>query len=60
MALARQIGYGRVIAGVHYPEDIVTGFELGNAYADVIIEQPAYKDALTHLRKAEPLMDAAQ
>ncbi|MEM7023633.1 MAG: phosphatase PAP2 family protein [Pseudomonadota bacterium] len=48
--LAQQIGYGRVIAGVHYPVDVVEGQRLGNAYADVILEQPAFKEALARIR----------
>lgn len=46
LELAHQIGYGRVIAGVHYPIDIVAGQTLGHAYADVIAEQPAFKAAV--------------
>ena len=49
MDLALQIGYGRVIAGVHYPMDVVSGQKLGNAYADVIISQPAFKEAVSKI-----------
>lgn len=52
MALALQIGYGRVIAGVHYPFDVVAGQALGNAYADAIVAQPAFEDALAQIRRA--------
>jgi len=51
MDLAIRIGYGRVIAGVHYPDDIVSGQKLGHAYADVIVEQPAFKDAVKRIRQ---------
>jgi acid phosphatase (class A) len=51
MDLAIRIGYGRVIAGVHYPDDIVSGQKLGQAYADVIVEQPAFKDAVKRIGK---------
>nr|WP_258571326.1 phosphatase PAP2 family protein [Flavimaribacter sediminis] len=45
MALAVDIGYGRVIAGVHYPDDVVAGQKLGAAYADAILAQPTYAEA---------------
>lgn len=51
MELARQIGYGRVIGGVHFPMDVVAGQKLGNAYVDVIIRQPAFKEAMSSIRK---------
>lgn len=54
MELARQVGYGRVIAGVHYPMDIVTGQRLGNAFADVIVKQRAFADAVESIRTARP------
>jgi len=50
MKLGRQVGYGRVIAGVHYPIDVTAGQKLGNAYADVIIAQPVFKEAVTKIR----------
>ena len=48
--LGLEIGYGRVIAGVHYPMDVLAGQKLGNAYADVIIKQDSFKEALTRIR----------
>jgi len=50
MALALQVGYGRVIAGVHYPLDVLAGQKLGNAYADVIVTQPAFREAIERTR----------
>lgn len=50
MDLALQIGYGRAIAGVHYPVDIVAGQVLGKAYADAIIESPSFKEALNKIK----------
>ena len=50
MELAMQVGYGRVIAGVHYPMDVLAGQKLGNAYADVIVKQPAFKQAVQRIR----------
>ncbi|WP_421724250.1 phosphatase PAP2 family protein [Bauldia sp.] len=46
MDLAERVGYGRVVAGVHYPIDITAGQTLGHAYADVIVAQPAFRDAV--------------
>ncbi|WP_419906435.1 phosphatase PAP2 family protein [Hoeflea sp.] len=46
MDLAKQIGFGRVIAGVHYPVDVIAGQKLGAAYAEVVAEQPAYMEAV--------------
>lgn len=60
IALAEQVGYGRVIAGVHYPEDIVSGQKLGNAYADVIVQQAAFKKAVERIREQDGRMEAAQ
>ena len=47
--LADQVGYGRVIAGVHYPVDVTAGQKLGNAYADVIVDQPAFNQAVARI-----------
>ncbi|MEZ5787308.1 MAG: phosphatase PAP2 family protein [Xanthobacteraceae bacterium] len=55
MDLARRVGYGRVIAGVHYPMDVLTGQTLGNAFADVIIKQPAFAEAVKRIRGAGSL-----
>jgi acid phosphatase (class A) len=54
LELARQIGYGRVIGGVHYPMDVLAGQKLGEAYADVIVEQPAFKAAVERIRGKQP------
>lgn len=48
--LGLQIGYGRVIAGVHYPMDVLAGQKLGNAYADVIVKQEAFKQAKARIQ----------
>lgn len=54
MDFARQIGYGRVTAGVHYPIDVIFGQKLGEAFADVVVQQPAFKDALKRIRGDQP------
>lgn len=48
--LARQVGYGRVTAGVHYPMDVLAGQRLGEAFADVIVKQPAFREAVQRIR----------
>jgi acid phosphatase (class A) len=50
MYLATRIAHGRVIAGDHYPIDVVAGKKLGNAYADIIVEQPAFINAINRVR----------
>ncbi|MTI00150.1 phosphatase PAP2 family protein [Roseibium sp. RKSG952] len=52
-ALASQIGYGRVIAGVHYPADVVAGQKLGAAYAEAIQGQQSYQDAIAEIRASQ-------
>ncbi|MEM6582575.1 MAG: phosphatase PAP2 family protein [Pseudomonadota bacterium] len=47
VAHAMQIGYGRVLAGVHFPGDVLAGQQLGHAFADVILRQDAFRSALT-------------
>jgi acid phosphatase (class A) len=54
MDLARQIGYGRVTAGVHYPMDVLAGQKLGNAYADEIVSQSAFEEAVERIRGHRP------
>lgn len=54
MELARQIGYGRVIGGVHYPSDVLAGEKLGTAYAAVIAGRPAFKAAVGALGGGGP------
>ncbi len=50
MELARQIGYGRAIAGVHYPYDVEAGQKLGEAYAAFIVQQPAFIQAVARIQ----------
>ncbi|MCR9135566.1 MAG: phosphatase PAP2 family protein [Alphaproteobacteria bacterium] len=52
-ALGREIGYGRVIGGVHYPMDVVSGQALGAAYMEIIRAQPAYQAALAAISGPE-------
>lgn len=50
MELGLQIGYGRAIAGVHYPMDVVSGQKLGNACSDAIVKGPAFTEALVKIK----------
>lgn len=50
LELGRQIGYGRVIAGVHFPIDVLAGQKLGEAYANVIVKQPTFREAVARIR----------
>lgn len=54
MDLANQIGYGRVIAGVHYPMDVLAGQKLGEAYADAIVNRSQFKNAIECIRGRQP------
>lgn len=49
LALGRQMGYARVLGGVHYPSDVVAGQKLGNALADAVIASPAFAAALQEI-----------
>jgi acid phosphatase (class A) len=50
IGLAHRIGYGRVVAGLHYPVDVTSGQILGTAYADAIIANDAFKAAVARVR----------
>ncbi|MEM8586723.1 MAG: hypothetical protein AAGG65_01585 [Pseudomonadota bacterium] len=51
---ATQIAHGRVITGVHYPIDVISGQELGNAYADIVVAQPTFADAAERIHGTQP------
>src|SRR5258708_2905549 len=46
MDRAREIGWDRVIAGVHYPSDLIAGRVLGQALAQAMAENPKFKEDL--------------
>ena len=50
LELAYQVGFGRVIAGVHYPVDVLSGQILGNAYADAIVNNSAFIEMISRIR----------
>jgi acid phosphatase (class A) len=48
-----QIGEDRVLAGVHYPSDVVAGLRLGEAIAAALLADPSFRAALEDVRAAE-------
>ena len=46
MDRAREIGWDRVIAGVHYPSDIIAGRVLGQALAQAMAANPRFQEEL--------------
>ena len=57
LARGRQIGYDRMIAGVHYPTDIYAGRTVGHAAARLLLHNVAFRAQLDQV-KAE--MDEAK
>jgi acid phosphatase (class A) len=51
MDRAREIGWDRVIAGVHYPSDIVAGRVLGQALAQALLANPGFQEKLAAARR---------
>ncbi|HZZ44862.1 MAG TPA: phosphatase PAP2 family protein [Tepidisphaeraceae bacterium] len=46
----QEIGFGREIAGVHYPSDVLAGRILGHALAHAMLTSPSGRAALDQLR----------
>lgn len=42
----RRIGFDRVIAGVHFPSDVVAGRVLGQAIARALLADPRFRTAV--------------
>jgi acid phosphatase (class A) len=53
LASAAQVSSDRVIGGMHYPSDTVSGRILAQAIHDDLLDDPLYKTELEELRKAE-------
>jgi acid phosphatase (class A) len=51
LARGREIGWSRVIGGVHFPSDVTAGRALGQALAIEILANPAFRDELVEIRK---------
>jgi acid phosphatase (class A) len=52
LELGRQIGYGRVIAGAHFPIDVLAGQKLGEHYSDTIVKQKTFLEAVARIRRS--------
>jgi acid phosphatase (class A) len=50
MSLGRQLGDDRLLAGVHYPSDVVAGQKLGKAIAEKLLDNPDFRAALAKAR----------
>jgi acid phosphatase (class A) len=46
-------GYDRVAGGVHYPSDVLAGFQLGDAIADAFLADTALQESLETVRREE-------
>jgi acid phosphatase (class A) len=46
-------GYDRVMAGVHYPSDVLGGFRLGEALAELFLADPALRESIETVRREE-------
>lgn len=46
MQRAREIGWGRVVLGVHFPSDVAAGFTLGEAIFQKIAQHPEFRRRL--------------
>ncbi|MFL5262267.1 MAG: phosphatase PAP2 family protein [Anaeromyxobacteraceae bacterium] len=49
----QRVGFDRVLAGVHYPTDVLGGQRLGEALAAALLEDPAFARELEAVRAAE-------
>jgi acid phosphatase (class A) len=47
----REIGWDRVVAGLHHPSDIYAGRVLGQALAEPLLADPKFQDELVQLKK---------
>jgi len=47
----REIGWDRVVAGLHHPSDIYAGRVLGQALAEALLADPKFQDELVQLKK---------
>jgi acid phosphatase (class A) len=54
----REIGWDRVVAGLHHPSDIYAGRVLGQALAESLLADPKFQDELVQLKKE--ISDAEQ
>jgi acid phosphatase (class A) len=59
LRLGEQVGYDRVVGGVHYPSDVLAGQRLGAALADELLARPELAAELAAVRAAEWTAPAA-
>ncbi len=50
LARGRQIGFDRLLGGVHYPSDVAAGRVLGHAIAGRLLADPAFRSRLADLK----------
>jgi len=51
LARGREIGWGRVIAGVHFPSDVAAGRTLGQALAQNLLSNPAFREEFAQIKE---------
>jgi acid phosphatase (class A) len=50
LARGRELGWDRVIAGVHFPSDLAAGRVLGQALAQEFLANPTFRDEFSSIR----------
>lgn len=53
LEVGRRVGFDRVLAGMHYPSDVLAGQRLGEALAAAMLATPAFRAEVTELRANE-------
>ena len=53
LEIGRRLGYDRVVAGVHYPSDVLAGQRLGESLADTMLADPDLRAEIAAIRAAE-------
>jgi acid phosphatase (class A) len=51
MERGRELGWNRVVAGVHYPSDVTTGRVLGTAIARALLDDPKFQQEFLQVKK---------
>ena len=51
LARGREIGWGRVIAGVHFPSDVAAGRTLGQALAQELLGNPMFRQEFAQIKE---------
>lgn len=53
LEVGRRVGSDRVLAGVHYPSDVLAGQRLGEALAAAMLATPSFRAEIAEVRAAE-------